>query len=357
MWKTIKKTLVALLLCWSSLSIAQIYPQVEPSGKAPVCSSAYRTPQNFRYIPREISFSRIDMTIALSGIFFVPPTGSIKVYANRYDARDDLGWLTATALTSGNNFSAAVLTFNVPAASQGTSLWITYSGDSTYCSIQFPVAIPYPPARPTTTSLTALNLSSGVFNPTTVFQGSLLRLLAEAKSGASLGTDGTVQFFNGANLIGQTPLDAAGIARIDYTPTSPGTYNFNAAFIPSNPIVYQNSASANVKIDVPEPFVLYSPSGGVFGKPISFNAKVNSSNLSGVVTFKDGATVLGTVATDATGFATFKTSSLSLGMHSIIAEFTGNASVGPRTSPSVNMKIYNAKDVRITPIVGSFLAD
>jgi hypothetical protein len=41
------------------------------------------------------------------------------------------------------------------------------------------------------------------------------------------------------------------------------------------------------------------------------------------VTFKEGATILATVPVDGTGHASFSTSSLSLGSHTITAEFTG----------------------------------
>jgi hypothetical protein len=53
----------------------------------------------------------------------------------------------------------------------------------------------------------------------------------------------------------------------------------------------------------------------------------------GNITFKDGATTLGTGTLDANGVATFITSSLSVGSHNITAEYSGDGTVGGSTSP------------------------
>jgi len=66
-----------------------------------------------------------------------------------------------------------------------------------------------------------------------------------------------------------------------------------------------------------------NPSG--FGKPVTFTADVTpvSGLATGNVTFKDGATVLGTAALSG-GVATFSTSALAVGSHSITADFLGS---------------------------------
>lgn len=66
-----------------------------------------------------------------------------------------------------------------------------------------------------------------------------------------------------------------------------------------------------------------NPSG--FGKPVTFTADVTPDLglATGNVTFKDGTTALGTVALSG-GVATFTTSALAVGSHSITADFVGS---------------------------------
>jgi Big-like domain-containing protein/VCBS repeat protein len=62
----------------------------------------------------------------------------------------------------------------------------------------------------------------------------------------------------------------------------------------------------------------------------------------GTVTFRDGATVLGTVDIDAGGHAQLDASGLALGDHTVTADFSGNAAVPPATSQSVVQKVTTA---------------
>ena len=69
------------------------------------------------------------------------------------------------------------------------------------------------------------------------------------------------------------------------------------------------------------------------GATVTFNASVSDVAASGSMTFKDGSTTLG-VVTVSNGQATFSTSSLSLGSHSITAQFTPTNTEDFQTSTS-----------------------
>ena len=72
-----------------------------------------------------------------------------------------------------------------------------------------------------------------------------------------------------------------------------------------------------------------NPSNG--GQSVTFTATVTSTGIippTGFVTFRDGADVLGTGFLNAFGMATFASSSLSIGSHSITAEYDGDANSG-----------------------------
>ena len=68
----------------------------------------------------------------------------------------------------------------------------------------------------------------------------------------------------------------------------------------------------------------------------------------GTVTFRDGMTVLGTAALDASGAASFTTSSLAVGTHPLQAVYAGNGSFGPSTSAVVN-ELIQSYDFTLTP--------
>lgn len=70
-----------------------------------------------------------------------------------------------------------------------------------------------------------------------------------------------------------------------------------------------------------------------FGQSVTFTAKVTGVSPTGTVTFKDGATVLGTGTLNANGQAIFTTSSLSSGNHAITAVYGGDANNARSTSP------------------------
>ena len=74
-------------------------------------------------------------------------------------------------------------------------------------------------------------------------------------------------------------------------------------------------------------------------KPVTFTATVvpAAGHVTGSVTFKDGATTLGTVVVDASGMAALTTSSLSVGTHTISASYvpTANFSASSATLSEV----------------------
>jgi hypothetical protein len=66
-----------------------------------------------------------------------------------------------------------------------------------------------------------------------------------------------------------------------------------------------------------------------YGQPVTFTATVSANATSaytatGTVTFSDGATPLGSAALDGSGHASFTTSSLSLGSHTVTATYGGD---------------------------------
>lgn len=93
-----------------------------------------------------------------------------------------------------------------------------------------------------------------------------------------------------------------------------------------------------------------SANPAALGSSITFTASVtgNATQPSGNVRFFDGATLLGSAITNASGTAMFATSTLSLGSHTITANFTGDAQNSPSTSLVTTQVIQNAAVVALS---------
>ena len=85
--------------------------------------------------------------------------------------------------------------------------------------------------------------------------------------------------------------------------------------------------------------VTSSANPSLVGQPVTFTAKVIASvsvmgrpKPTGSVTFLDGSTALATVGLSASGQASFTTSGLGKGTHSITAHYSGDSNYNQRTS-------------------------
>src|SRR5581483_2686003 len=79
-----------------------------------------------------------------------------------------------------------------------------------------------------------------------------------------------------------------------------------------------------------------NPSG--LGQPVTFTATVTGVGPTGAVTFLDGVTTIGTAAVTG-GIATFTTTALGLGDHSVTASYGGDANNIGSTSPAFTQKV------------------
>src|SRR5262249_26462148 len=94
------------------------------------------------------------------------------------------------------------------------------------------------------------------------------------------------------------------------------------------------------------------------GQTVTFTATVtanaaNSNALGGSVTFFDGSTALATVAVNSSGVATFSTSTLSAGTHTIIAVYNGFTGPGFSFTASTSTAV---NEVIVVPSPGIIVA-
>jgi hypothetical protein len=91
-----------------------------------------------------------------------------------------------------------------------------------------------------------------------------------------------------------------------------------------------------------------SSNPGTFGQPDTITATVTSTGgiPTGNVNFFEGTALLGNGTLDGNGKATFTTSSLNAGPHSLTASYDGDANIAESTAPALNLTINQA-----TPVV------
>ncbi len=91
-----------------------------------------------------------------------------------------------------------------------------------------------------------------------------------------------------------------------------------------------------------------TPNPSNFGQSVTFVATVTASGggapppAGELVTFLDGTTTLGTAPLDGAGVATFTTSTLAPGLHTIGAKYPGDSLYGPSTAPTVAQMVLSA---------------
>ena len=148
-----------------------------------------------------------------------------------------------------------------------------------------------------------------------------------ADNGAGTPT-GSVVFTIDGNAGSPVTVNGSGNASYSTSSLGLGSHTVSAAFTGTGG--WQNSSGngASQVVNGPTTTVVGSSlNPSVTGQNVTFTATVTSNGGGGIptgsVTFLDGATTLATVAVDGTGHASTSTSSLSIGSHTITANFSG----------------------------------
>jgi hypothetical protein len=181
---------------------------------------------------------------------------------------------------------------------------------------------------PTTIGLTA--------NTSTIPANGSVVLTATITSTTAGTPMGTVKFLDGSSSLGVVTL-VSGSASLTAKSLSVGSHSITAVYSGDNTFGTSTSSVVTVAVATSVSTVstttTLSASGSnvLYGTNISFSVTVapatGNTVPSGSVAFTDGSTVLGTASLDASGKATYSTTTLAVGSHSVIASYAG-------TSPS-----------------------
>ncbi len=150
------------------------------------------------------------------------------------------------------------------------------------------------------------------------------------------GVTGPVTFYNGGTVIG-TGTAVNGVATITTSTLPLGTDPITASTQSNASYNAATSPATNVNVAKAAGSVALTSSANpaTLGQAVTFTAVVNGVTT-GSVTFYDGATAIGAGAINASGIATFTTSTLVSGSHAITASFAGDANYSAATSAVLN---------------------
>lgn len=253
---------------------------------------------------------------------------------------DFLEGSTVLGTANTNAQGQAILTLaNLPLGSH--TITASFNGGTQYTITGSPPSISETINQATTTTALTFNANSPVTGQTVI-----LTATVSANSPSSGIPTGTVTFKDGATTLSSSPLNASGVATFTVPNFTVATHNITATYnTDGNYAGSSTQSSLTVGLASTTTALSVSPSGSlVAGQSLTFTATVTanspgSGTPTGTVTFKDGASTLGTGSLNGSGQATFTTTSLLASSHNITASYGGDNNYTASASPSSNLAI------------------
>ncbi len=239
--------------------------------------------------------------------------------------------------------TAGVATLNTSSLSIGArTITVQYNGDGNFNGSTSSAITQTVNKASTSTSL-ASDLNPSTFGQSVTFTATV----SVASPGAGT-PSGTVNFFNGATLLGSGSL-SANKATFTTSTLAAGTYGITAVY--AGDTNFTTSTSNNLSQVVNKAstttVVASSLNPSFFGNNVTFTATVSTvapgaGVATGTVNFFRDATLLGSGALNGTGLASFSTTTLPAGVGSITAVYAGSGNFNGSTSPAISQVVNQA---------------
>jgi hypothetical protein len=175
------------------------------------------------------------------------------------------------------------------------------------------------------TSTTALsaNPTSGSFGQSVTFTATV--------SGSS--PSGTVQFLDGATNLGAAVALSGGVATLSSSELATGSHSITAAYGGDGVNSASVSGALNYSVTpvVSAVSLAASTASSLVGDSVTLIAHLSGLSVTGMLRFKDGNSVLGTLVIASCPVA-FSTTALAAGTHLLSVEYLGDANNAPSTS-------------------------
>ena len=298
--------------------------------ESPGTQSACSTAETLQSSPNP---STLGQTITFTAQLSSPngvPTGSVQF--------TDGSTILGTATVSGTGvatINTALLTIGshtITATYQPTGIFAATTASLTQ------VVNAYPTATTVTSSLNP----SGYGQPIT-----FTATVSSTISGSGSPT-GTIQFTDGAILLATKTLTANGSSTASASfvtnGLSVGIHTITATYAPTGAFAASTATLTQIIRGLPTTTLIApaTPNPANALQPVTLSASVSTGTASiatGTVTFFDSGTALGTASLDATGHATYITSTLTTGTHTINAIYSGDTSFATSTSNNITETI------------------
>lgn len=203
-------------------------------------------------------------------------------------------------------------------------------------------------------TVTEVGNGGGTYDLTVGDCGSVVVTAVNPNAGPVAG--GTAVTVTGSGFVAGATVSFGGVPAVDVAVANDTT--ITATTPPGAPgptaVVVTNPGGASSTLT--DGFVYVAPTAttltvassvnpSIIGQNVTFTATATSAagTPTGSIVFKDGATMLGTVALNNTGVATFSTATLAIGVHPITATYAGNATFEPATSAVVSQAVTTGK--------------
>ena len=278
-------------------------------------------------------------------------TGILTGTVNFYDTYNG----TTTTLDSNVKISVdsagttAIATFSTAALGVGQhTITASYSGDSGHFS-STSTDNGAQPLTQTVQEATATALTSSQ-NPSAVGQNVTFTATVTISGGGGVQPDGTVTFTDGATTLTTVTLNASGMATLSTAALTAGIHSITATYNgdPNNEILGSPQATLSQDVQAPSSIsVASSLNPSNYGNSVTFTATVTPGapylppqGKTETVNFLDGTTQIGSATlSTTTNEATFTTSTLVVGQHSITAVYVADESNGASTSPAITQTV------------------
>ena len=248
-----------------------------------------------------------------------PASGSAVVFSAKSAAGETV------SLGSGSTNSAGLATLTLPAktlTSIGTyTLYANYAGDSKYKSSTASTSFTVVSANMTMT----LAVSSGSGTP--LPYGTNVTLIATV---SDVSATGKIVFYDsdGVTILGSSTLNN-GVASFSTTSLKAGSHSITAKYIGTGAYNVGSVTAVTVTITtVTSSMTLTSSAASpvTSGKSVTLTATMQSTSVTGSVTFYDNDTQMGSAVALTGGKATYSLSAISVGVHKFKAVYDGDGS-------------------------------
>lgn len=260
-----------------------------------------------------------------------PPPGS---YTGNVTFKDGSTTLSTVAVTTSG--TAQFTTSSLAVGSHPISAVFTPTDTNFTGSASNTVTQTVAPSGTQTTLVLSSSQNPSTYGNSITFTATISNLAKGAKPG------GTVKFYDGGTsgtLLGTASMQPKGTANLSDLVLSVGSHPITAVY--SGDTVFAGSTSNTVTLVVNKATrnvtLASSANPSKSNQQVTFTASLPTStapvaNPTGTVTFFDGTTNLGTASLTSGAQATFSTSALATGSHSITARYNGDSNFNSATS-------------------------